>query len=135
MHRRSPREQAPSFLNFRASRSTASRLMRKNRYGDTASELLLGPALGNAGTRYAVTNNDLPSKPDIAFSHDISAVCGDGDFWHGKPWSERQTTPNKGRMQAVRCRRSASIFAGQGQTIESFAAKDGWSARLGFGVS
>jgi DNA mismatch endonuclease (patch repair protein) len=48
------------------------------------------------GMRYRKNVYSLPGKPDIVFYGSRVAVFCDGDFWHGRHWSELESKLLKG---------------------------------------
>lgn len=60
----------------------------------------LRSALWRAGARFRKNVSDLPGKPDIAFPGRRLAVFCDGDFWHGKDWTERRPKLARGTNSA-----------------------------------
>ena len=67
-----------------------SRLMKKIRSTETASEIALRKALWRCGLRYRKNYSKLPGKPDIAITTLKIAVFIDGEFWHGYHWEEKK---------------------------------------------
>lgn len=55
---------------------------------DTKIELIVRSALFAKGYRFRKHVSALPGKPDIVFVKQNVAVFIDGDFWHGKNFSE-----------------------------------------------
>ncbi|MDR2561005.1 MAG: very short patch repair endonuclease [Holophagales bacterium] len=65
---------------------TMSRIKSK----DTSIEVALRKALWRKGIRYRKNYSCLPGVPDIAITkHKIAIFC-DGEFWHGRGWSEKK---------------------------------------------
>lgn len=64
--------------------------MRCIRSQNTKIEIILRKALWNDGIRYRKNYTELPGKPDIAITKYKIAVFCDGEFWHGKDWSEKK---------------------------------------------
>jgi len=50
----------------------------------------LRKAIHRRGLRFRKNVRALPGCPDIVFSGPKVAVFCDGDFWHGRSWSERK---------------------------------------------
>lgn len=51
---------------------------------------MLRRELWRRGFRYRVDVADLPGRPDIVFTKARLVVFVDGDFWHGRDWSDRK---------------------------------------------
>jgi DNA mismatch endonuclease (patch repair protein) len=64
---------------------------------DTAPEILLRKALWKEGIRYRKNYKMLPGTPDIAITKNRIAIFCDGEFWHGKDWSEKKKRIQKNR--------------------------------------
>jgi DNA mismatch endonuclease, patch repair protein len=62
--------------------------MRANRSEGGRAEYLLRTALWRQGLRYRKHLRALPGCPDLVFSSARVCVFCDGDFWHGRSWSE-----------------------------------------------
>jgi DNA mismatch endonuclease, patch repair protein len=86
----------PRFDGLVASSEAASRIKKRVRAADTRAELALRKALTRLGCRYRVRNQQLPGKPDITFRGRKVAVFVDGDYWHGRNWSDRRTRLSRG---------------------------------------
>jgi DNA mismatch endonuclease, patch repair protein len=86
--KRSQLRTTPSFKGLRATTEAASRAMRGNRRADTKPELLLRRAVWRLGLRYRKNVGSLPGRPDLVFTSARIAVFCDGDFWHGRDWSQ-----------------------------------------------
>lgn len=61
-----------------------------SRKADTQPEMRLRKAIHRRGLRFRKNVRALPGCPDIVFSGPKVAVFCDGDFWHGRSWSERK---------------------------------------------
>ena len=70
--------------------------MQRIRNKDTSIELKLRNALWNAGYHYRKNCKELPGKPDIVFTKYKIAVFCDGEFFHGKDWSELKVQLERG---------------------------------------
>jgi len=80
-----------SYQGLEPSSARASSAARgSSKKSDTTCELLLRRALWRAGCRYRKNVSALPGRPDVAFLGARVAVFCDGDFWHGKDWTERR---------------------------------------------
>lgn len=79
---------APSYDGFAPASPESSRVKQRVRAKDTKAELILRRALWAAGLRYRLHASDLPGRPDIVFRKARVAVFCDGDFFHGRSWSE-----------------------------------------------
>ena len=80
----------PSFASLRSSSEAQSRAKRGNRAHDTKPELMLRRALFRRGARYRVSPRHILGKPDVVFPRAMVAVFCDGDFWHGREWSDAE---------------------------------------------
>src|SRR5437870_11638809 len=87
---------SPSFAGLRSTSEIASRVGRSNRARHTVPELLLRRALWKRGIRYKLHDHRLPGKPDIVLSRQRVAIFCDGDFWHGRNWTERRRKLKRG---------------------------------------
>jgi DNA mismatch endonuclease (patch repair protein) len=63
---------------------------------DTRPELKLRSALHRAGRRFRKNVQSLPGCPDIVFPRQKVVIFCDGDFWHGREWSERKEKLRRG---------------------------------------
>lgn len=70
--------------------SVRSRTMASIRAKNTKPELHLRKLLVARGLRYRLHKKALPGRPDIVFPRQKIAVFCDGDFWHGRNWTERK---------------------------------------------
>src|SRR5205809_2584319 len=82
------KRQGPSFAGLTASSGAASRAKRANTKQDRRHEVLLRRSLWKLGLRYRKYVADLPGNPDVVFSYARVVVFCDGDFWHGRNWSQ-----------------------------------------------
>ena len=78
----------PSFKGLQPASATSSKAKRANKRSDTQHEMLLRRELWRMGLRYRKNVDSLPGKPDIVFASAKVVVFCDGDFWHGRNWSE-----------------------------------------------
>jgi DNA mismatch endonuclease, patch repair protein len=53
--------------------------------------MLLRRRLWRFGLRYRIHDKNLPGRPDVVFRRERIVVFCDGDFWHGRNWSERES--------------------------------------------
>lgn len=67
-----------------------SEVMSKIRYKDTKIEKKMREAIYNSGWRGYRLNYKLPGKPDIVFTKPKIVIFCDGEFWHGKYFSDKQ---------------------------------------------
>lgn len=79
---------SPSFVGLAPSSEASARAKRANTARDTLPELNLRRALQRLGLRYKTNCQNLPGHPDIVFQYAKVAVFCDGDFWHGRNWSQ-----------------------------------------------
>lgn len=63
------------------------------RGSDTRPERLLRRELTRLKLRYRLHPSDVFGRPDIVFKGPKVAVFCDGDFWHGRGWSNRPGHP------------------------------------------
>ena len=85
------RPAAPSYKGRRPASEQASRAARgASRKTDTRCEVKLRSPLWRAGKRFRKNLATLPGRPDVVFPAARLAVFCDGDFWHGKSWTERK---------------------------------------------
>ena len=84
----SARNGAPSFQGLAPISPISSRTKQGNRATDTRHERLLRSRLWKRGLRFRKNVRSLPGKPDIVFRRERVAVFCDGDFWHGRKWSQ-----------------------------------------------
>lgn len=61
------------------------------------AESLIAKELWHSGFRYRKNDKRLPGSPDIAIMRYHVAVFVDGEFWHGKDWSERKNHLKRNR--------------------------------------
>ncbi len=64
--------------------------MQSNKSSDTVPESLLAKTLFSRGHRYRKNDKTIFGKPDLTFKAIKLAVFVDGEFWHGKNWTERK---------------------------------------------
>ncbi|MBV6479922.1 MAG: hypothetical protein HGGPFJEG_02728 [Ignavibacteria bacterium] len=57
---------------------------------NTKIEILLGKLMWNKGLRYRKNDYTVLGKPDFTFKQKKIAVFCDGEFWHGKNWSNEK---------------------------------------------
>src|SRR5579859_5013433 len=87
----------PSFGHRRPASPQASAAARgASRKTDTHCEVTLRSHLWRAGVRFRKDEPSLPGRPDIVFPRARLVVFCDGDFWHGKDWSQRREKLAKG---------------------------------------
>ena len=77
-----------SFRGFTPASATSSRIKQANRSCDTSHERTLRSLLWRRGLRYRKNVKALPGKPDIVFGLQRVVVFCDGDFWHGRNWTQ-----------------------------------------------
>jgi DNA mismatch endonuclease, patch repair protein len=87
---------SPSFKSLSPSSTQASRSLARMKASDTRCELALRSTLWRMGFRFRKNVRDLPGNPDIVFSSQRIVVFCDGDFWHGRNWSQRRRKLSKG---------------------------------------
>jgi DNA mismatch endonuclease (patch repair protein) len=79
---------AISFRGLRPSSEVASRVKALNRSRGTRHEELLCRALRKLGRRFRRNVETVAGVPDIVFRGAKVAVFCDGDFWHGRNWTQ-----------------------------------------------
>jgi DNA mismatch endonuclease, patch repair protein len=87
---------APSFAGLRPASKLSSLVKQKNRSSDTVPELALRRELQRLGLRFRNNDKALPGKPDVVFRSACVAVFCDGDFWHGRNWTNLKGKLRKG---------------------------------------
>lgn len=71
------------------------RCMQGNKAKGTRIETMLGRELWHRGLRYRKNDKSVCGTPDFSFKGRKVAVFCDGEFWHGRHWSE-----NKNRIKS-----------------------------------
>src|SRR5260370_20444856 len=79
---------APSFKALKPASQASSRAMQGNRATRTKPERLVERQLRKLGLHGKRNAPDLPGRPDLVFHRARVVVFCDGDFWHGRKWSE-----------------------------------------------
>jgi DNA mismatch endonuclease Vsr len=79
---------APSYKGLKPASNASSHAMRGNRSSGTKPELLVERQLRTLGLHGIRNVPELPGRPDFLFPRARVAVFCDGDFWHGRKWSE-----------------------------------------------
>ena len=74
----------------RLSQEQRRKNMQANKSTGTKPELLLCKMLFARGHRYRKNDKSIFGKPDLTFKKIKLAVFVDGEFWHGKNWTERE---------------------------------------------
>lgn len=64
--------------------------MSANKGKGNQLELLFGKLLWNAGVRYRKNDKTVFGKPDFVIRKMKIAIFCDGEFWHGRNWTERK---------------------------------------------
>ncbi len=82
---------APSFRGLRPSTPTASLVGKGNKAHRTKPELILRRGLTAVGIRCQTSGRTLPGRPDAVWPREKLVVFCDGDFWHGRAWSQRRS--------------------------------------------
>jgi DNA mismatch endonuclease, patch repair protein len=78
----------PRYDLFTPSSRLSSATKQRNRREGGKAEILLRSMLWRKGLRFRKHAVGLPGCPDIVFTKARLAVFVDGDFWHGRNWSE-----------------------------------------------
>jgi DNA mismatch endonuclease, patch repair protein len=81
---------APRYEGFAPTSKVASETKKRVPRMGTKAERALRSALWAAGLRFRKNAGDLPGKPDVIFRKARVALFVDGDFWHGRAWSDRK---------------------------------------------
>lgn len=71
------------------SKEVTSRIMSCIRSSGSKAELSLGKAMWELGLRYRKHSRALIGTPDYVFASARVVVFCDGDFWHGRDFSQR----------------------------------------------
>lgn len=87
---------SPSFTGLSPASEASSRSKRGNRRRDTKQEILLRKELWKLGLRFHKNVETMAGKPDIVFNSARVVVFCDGDFWHGRRWSDRRPRLDEG---------------------------------------
>ena len=72
-----------------------SRNMSRVKNKNTGIELSLRKALWRKNIRFRINNKDVLGKPDIVIKKLKLAIFCDGDFWHGRNFSENTVSTHK----------------------------------------
>lgn len=72
-----------------------TRSMRANKQSDTSIEITLRRALWHRGVRFRKNVKDVLGTPDIVIKKYKLVVFCDGDFWHGRKYTENSFFTNK----------------------------------------
>ena len=75
-------------MTDRLSPQQRRRCMQSNRSRGTKPEQLLAKELWRRGLRYRKNVRAIPGSPDFCFKALRIAVFVDGEFWHGRNWSQ-----------------------------------------------
>jgi DNA mismatch endonuclease (patch repair protein) len=87
----------PTYVGLKPSCPRASIAARgSSKKHNTKPEVLLRSALRKRGLRYHKNRRELPGAPDIVFDNARLVVFADGDFWHGKNWTQRKAKLRRG---------------------------------------
>lgn len=73
-----------------------SKNMKHIKAKDTSIELILRKALWSKGYRYRKNVKSLPGTPDIVLTKYRIAIFCDGEYFHGKNWSELEQRVRSG---------------------------------------
>lgn len=98
--------------------------MRHNKSKNTSIEVLLGRALWHRGLRYRKHTSGVPGHPDFCYIGKKVAVFCDGEFWHGRDWTEA-----KRRLKSNREFWIAKIERNRqrDQEITELLEREGWT--------
>ncbi len=70
-------------------------IMKAIHSNNTSIELMLRRELWKCGIRYRVNKKILDCHPDISIKKYKIAIFVDGDFWHGRDFSDKRVQTNK----------------------------------------
>ena len=70
-------------------------IMKAIHSNDTSIEIMLRHELWKRNVRYRIHSKILESKPDISIKKYKLAIFVDGDFWHGRDFSDERIHTNK----------------------------------------
>lgn len=74
-----------------------SQIMRAVKGSNTAPERRLRQYLTEMGLHFREQAGELPGRPDFAIDTIRLAIFVDGDFWHGRWWTEKSAAPASNR--------------------------------------
>jgi len=103
----------------------ASEIKRRNRSTDTKHERVLRDELWRLGLRYRKNSTHLIGKPDLVFMLARVAVFCDGDFWHGRQWTQLQEKLSKGHNQQYWCSKIAANRS-RDRRVSRTLRRQGW---------
>lgn len=85
-----PSESAKSQRSYKPrDPSVTSAIMSRVRGRNNKADLVLRRELWRRGRRYRLYEKSLPGTPDLVFRGKRLAVFVDGDYWHGRAYTER----------------------------------------------
>lgn len=116
---------APRFDGFVPTSTAASQTARAIRRADTKAELALRRAMWALGLRYRKNAAHVPGRPDILFARARTLVFCDGDFWHGRNWSERKRKLLAGNNAAYWIAKIEANMA-RDTRLNAELAREGW---------
>lgn len=116
---------SPSFADLKPASAASSRAKRHNRRTDTQHETTLRRELWRMGVRFRKNVETLPGKPDIVFVRARAVVFCDGDFWHGRNWTELRAKLERGTNSGYWIAKIASNIE-RDQRNTAILEKDGW---------
>lgn len=115
----------PTYRGFKPSSAHASVAKKMVKSANTKAELTLRHSLRKAGIRFRINDPSIPGKPDLIFPPYKVAVFCDGDFWHGRDWSQLR----KKLMKRANCSYwIAKILANRrrDRSVNHLLTKMGW---------
>ena len=109
-----------------------SNRMSRVRLKGGLAETSLAKALWSNGVRYRKNYKYLAGSPDIAITKHKIAIFVDGEFWHGKDWTEKKIRLKSNRAYWVekieeniaRDKRNDSLLQEAGWTVLHFWEKE-----------
>ena len=120
------RTKSPSFVGLTASSEQSSAIKRRNSKTETKPEIKLRRALWAAGLRYRKNVRRLSGVPDVVFVRSKVVVFCDGDFWHGRNWSDLQPKLRDGSNGAYWVEKIRSNMERDRVTTERLQ-REGWA--------
>lgn len=85
-----PQLRAARYAGLSPASTRASRTLARVKASATMCEQLLSTVFEHRRISFERNAEWLPGKPDLVFRRARVAVFCDGDFWHGREWSQRK---------------------------------------------
>jgi len=115
----------PSFAGLTAASPLCSRIKKANTSRGTRHEVALQNELSELGLRFQRNVGDVLGRPDIVFPKNHLAVFCDGDFWHGRNWSELRRNLASGTNGAYWCAKISRNIR-RDKEVTSQLKRSGW---------